>query len=222
MAYTTIDLFAGCGGLTEGFRQEGFSPVFAVEWDRAAAATYAENFGNHIVCRDITEVDEVDIPAADMVIGGPPCQGFSQLGSRDPDDPRNGLWKEYARIVHFVHPKVFVLENVPQFMKSEQFHMMLDWTGPGGPLEDYQLAYGVVNAADFGVPQRRRRVIVVGSRVGVPTLPNPTHGGPGLQPWTTLRQAFSGISFATGPSDLPDRFLESGIPGPFKAPELHL
>lgn len=218
---TTIDLFAGCGGLTEGFRQEGFSPVSAVEWDRAAAETYAQNFGDHILCRDVADVDESDLPEADVIIGGPPCQGFSQLGSRDPNDPRNGLWKEYARIVRHVRPKVFVLENVPQFMKSEQFKMMVDWT-VGGPLDGYRLAYGVMNAADFGVPQRRRRVIVIGSRVGTPELPIPTHGPSVGSDWVTIREAFEGIPFETGPFDLPRRMLKSGIPGPFKPSEIHL
>ena len=145
---TLIDLFAGCGGLTEGFRQAGYSPVYAVEWDRAAAATYAQNFSDHIVCADIGEVAETDVPQADVVVGGPPCQGFSQLGTRDPHDPRNALWLEYARIVGHVRPKVFLLENVPQFLKSGQFEMLLDWTAPGGPLEDYEVAFGVLNAAD--------------------------------------------------------------------------
>jgi DNA (cytosine-5)-methyltransferase 1 len=219
---TVIDLFAGCGGITEGFRMEGFDPVFAVEWDRAASATYGQNFDDHVVCGDIADVDETTVPAADVVVGGPPCQGFSQLGTRDPDDPRNHLWKEYARIVGHVGPKVFVLENVPQFVKSAQFEMLLEWTEPGGPLEDYSLAYDVLNAADYGVAQRRRRAIVIGSRVGEPSIPWPTHGRRDRLPWVGLREALEGVPFETGPSDLPNRALSDGIPGPFKASELHL
>lgn len=217
-----MDLFAGCGGITEGFEQAGFEPVFAVEWDRSAAATYAQNFGDHVICGDITDVDHRDLPDADVVVGGPPCQGFSQLGHRDPDDPRNVLWKQYARIVGHVNPKVFVLENVPLFMKSGQFEMMLDWTAPRGPLEEYELAYDVLNAADYGVPQRRRRAIVIGSRVGPIPIPLPTHGESVRRPWVGLREALAGIPFESGPTDLPERVTADGVPGPFKAPELHL
>lgn len=222
MTPTIIDLFAGCGGIAEGFRQEGFEPVFAVEWDRAAAATYARNLGEHVVCSDIAGVRDSDVPAADVVVGGPPCQGFSQLGTRDPDDPRNVLWREYARIVGHVRPKVFLLENVPQFLKSHQFDMMVGWTQPGGPLEGYKLAYDTLNAADYGVPQRRRRAIVIGSRIGAPSLPSPSHGEAERIPWVDLREALRDIPFEAGPSDLPDRTLPDGTPGPFKAPELHL
>ena len=222
MTPTVIDLFAGCGGLTEGFRQEGCEPVFAVEWEEAAAATYAQNFGDHVVCSDIIEIKSSDLPAADVVIGGPPCQGFSQLGTRDPGDPRNLLWEEYARVVHQVQPQVFVLENVPQFLKSGQFEMMVEWTEPGGRLEGYELAHDVLNAADYGVAQRRRRAIVIGSRVGQPTIPPPTHGEKDRLPWVGLRDALEGVPYEAGPSDLPDRSLTDGIPGPFKALELHL
>ena len=222
MGPTVIDLFAGCGGITEGFRQAGFEPVFAVEWDRHAAATYVENFGAHLACADIATVDESSLPTADVVVGGPPCQGFSQLGTRDPDDPRNHLWKEYVRIVAHVRPQAFVLENVPQFLNSGQFELLRSWTNPGGPLECYELIWGVLNAADYGVPQRRKRAIVIGSRSGRPTLPFPTHGDLAGRPWVSVRSAFTGIPYETGPTKLPDRVLDSGVPGPFKAQELHL
>jgi DNA (cytosine-5)-methyltransferase 1 len=219
---TVIDLFSGCGGLTEGFRQQGYSPVYAVEWDASAATTYAQNFGDHVVCGDITEIDEQSIPKADVVVGGPPCQGFSQLGTRDPDDPRNLLWQEYARVVQSVQPAIFVLENVPRFLKSDQFELMQDLTTEGGLLDGYELAFDVLNAADFGVPQRRKRAIVIGSRAVSPTIPWPTHGEKVRQPWMGLREALEGVPYEAGPSDLPDRQLPNGIAGPFKAPELHL
>ncbi len=214
-----IDLFAGCGGMTEGFRSAGYDSVFAVEWDAHAAATFAANFGDHVDVADITTLPDEAFPKADVVIGGPPCQGFSNLGTRNPDDPRNVLWREYARVVSVVQPSVFVLENVPQFLTSDQFDIFRSWT-ESGPLEGYELVWGVVNAADHGVPQRRKRAIVIGSRTGSPTLPPATHGDD--RPWTSVREAFEGIPFETGPSKLPDRSLESGIPGPFKAPEIHL
>ena len=99
-----------------------------------------------------------------------PCQGFSNLGTRNPDDPRNLLWLEYARVVRLTRPAVFVLENVPQFLKSDQYEMLVDWS-KDGPLRGYELTAGVLNAADYGVAQRRRRAIVVGSRRGGPLSP---------------------------------------------------
>jgi len=116
-----IDLFAGAGGLTLGFTQAGFSPVFAVEIEPAAAKTYEANFGCHVYKGPIEEVDS--FPRADVVIGGPPCQGFSPLGrDRDADSraTMNELWREYLRAVRQVRPLVFVVENVPEFLKSAQ------------------------------------------------------------------------------------------------------
>ncbi len=217
-----IDLFAGCGGLTSGFETAGFRPVLAVEWDPSAAATYEENFGSHVLQGDITAVQDETFPSADVVVGGPPCQGFSQLGNRSQTDPRNRLWQEFARVVSHVQPSVFVLENVPQFLKSGQFQLMQDWTSDAGPLAGYELAWGVLNAADFGVAQRRKRAILIGSRVGTPTLPQPTHGEKGAYAWVGLDDALSGIPFEAGPSSLPNRARDDGIAGPFKAEELHL
>lgn len=221
-----IDLFAGCGGITEGFVDVGFEPVFAVEWERHAAATYEVNFGHHVVCDDISNVSRLDLPAADVVVGGPPCQGFSQLGSRDPEDPRNHLWREYGKIVAWVKPQAFVLENVPQFIKSAQFDLLREWTQPGGILSDYRLAHGILNAADFGVPQNRKRAIVIGVAHADASLPTPTHGaGPGLARFETVRDAIGDIFNAfrhPGSSVLPDVNYRDGIPGPFKAGQLHL
>ena len=214
-----VDLFAGCGGLTEGFQRGGYESLLAVESDPHAAATYAANFGAHVLCRKIESTTRADFPDADLVVGGPPCQGFSTLGSRDPDDPRNRLWTEYSRVVEIVRPKVFVLENVPQFLKSDQFSL-LEQEVTDGALSDYELTSGVVNAANFGVPQRRIRAIVIGSRTGRASLPTPTHCG--SSKWVGLRHALSGIPFEPTASVLPRRELTNGVPGPFTAGELHL
>lgn len=217
-----VDLFAGCGGITEGFCRAGFTPVSAVEWEPSAAATYEVNFGSHVHCVDIAQLTDEDFPPADVVVGGPPCQGFSSLGTRDPHDSRNFLWREYARIVRAVRPTAFVLENVPQFLKSEQYQLLRGWSEQG-PLQDYRLVADILNAADYGVPQRRRRAIVIGSKVGQPSLPPTTHSRDDpTAPWATVEDALAGIPFETGPTVLPDRRMDSGVPGPFKAPELHL
>src|SRR5262245_4138934 len=109
--FSVLDLFAGCGGLTRGFGNTGrFRSVGAVENDFAAAATYAQNFGeNHVFFGGIDDWASDEIPSADVVIGGPPCQGFSNLGKRQDDDPRNELWREYVRVLTTAQPRVFVV-----------------------------------------------------------------------------------------------------------------
>ena len=225
---TVIDLFAGCGGMTEGFRSAdaGFTPLAAVEWDRAAAATYATNFGaDHVVWGDIASFNA---PAtADVVIGGPPCQGFSGLGSRDIDDPRNVLWKEYMRVVLEADPKVFVLENVDRFIRSSEFQLLMDELGHGQLRRWKFHEPAILNAADFGVPQRRQRTILIASRVGPVRFPKPTHsrlGTGGLLRWETVASAFAGIDHQTSTTELPRRHtdvFDESVPGAFKASELH-
>lgn len=226
---TVIDLFAGCGGMTIGFVEEGFAPILAVEWDRYAAATYAANFGeDHVRAGDIADVPDRDIPRVDLVIGGPPCQGFSNLGLKRLDDPRNQLWREYLRFITKARPQVFVIENVDRFSKSPEFQMLLAEV-EHGLLRDYEICYDVLNAADYGVSQRRRRTIVIGSRVGKIDLPKATHAkepanGSGLQPWRTVRDVISGLPERPDSTELPDSFTEffgEPMPGVFKGLDIH-
>lgn len=184
-APTFLDLFAGCGGLALGFKEAGFKPVGAVEWDPDSAATYRRNVDENIYVGDIADVREW--PTADIVVGGPPCQGFSQLGTRDPEDPRNRLWRHYLRALDKSGAKAFVMENVPQLLRSPQFSLFLDQVGRRG----FAVVAEVLCAADFGVPQMRSRAIVVGSLAGKPFLPPRTHGpkaGTGI-PYVTVRDA---------------------------------
>ena len=191
---TFIDLFSGAGGLTLGFKQAGFEPVFAVELDPWAARTYKANFGAHVLDHPIETVDQ--FPTADVVIGGPPCQGFSPLG-RDRDaesrSELNQLWKHFVRAVQQVQPSMFVIENVPQFLNSDQFAAFL--RAAKRKLKDYEIDWRVLNAADFGVPQRRRRGFVIGSRVGAPVWPEPTHGPESADqlPFVTVRDAIGDL-----------------------------
>jgi DNA (cytosine-5)-methyltransferase 1 len=227
---SVIDLFAGCGGMTEGFRQSGgYEPTMAVEWDLHAAATYAANFGeDHMHWGDIAEVPNSDIPEADVVIGGPPCQGFSNLGSRDVNDPRNKLWKQYIRFVQEAHPKVFIIENVERFRRSSEFELLKS-EEHGGLLDEYELSDGLLLAANYGVPQRRPRTIIIGSRIGKIELPSPTHSkdgaAPGTRPWRTVRDAIEGLPEIPETTDLPasmTRFFGEDVPGIFKAGALHI
>jgi DNA (cytosine-5)-methyltransferase 1 len=183
------DLFAGAGGLTEGFRRAGYLPTVAVEFDKWAARTYAANFGNHVMACPIEQVNVTRVqgaliwsgynvdgeklkfqtPEIDVLVGGPPCQGFSPLGRMndwDFNDPRNALWKHYVRILDVVQPRAFVIENVPELLKSPEFARLRRHVQ-----KTYDLDFGILNASHYGVPQARRRAIVVGCRVGAAALP---------------------------------------------------
>ncbi|MCZ9633222.1 DNA cytosine methyltransferase [Rhodococcus sp. BH5] len=227
--HSMIDLFAGCGGMTSGFASEGFDPQLAIEFDLHAAATYAANFGeDHTLYGDIATVKASAIPKADVVIGGPPCQGFSNLGSKDLNDPRNQLWREYLRVVKKANPKVFVIENVDRFMKSTEFQLLLA-EADGGSLKNYQLSFGHLNAADFGVAQRRKRTIVIGSRIGKIELPHATHARnpeiAGLKKWVGTRSRIGRIPEKTTSTSLPESTVEvfgQVVPGTFKGLDIHL
>lgn len=189
-----IDLFAGCGGMTRGFVDSGsFRPVFAVEWDADAAETYSLNFGaGHCFAGAIQDVAE--FPAADVVVGGPPCQGFSPLNMRGVGMERRGLWREYARALREAQPVAFVMENVPELLRSKEYATFLRTAKKLG----YSVEGRVLNAADYGVPQTRRRAIVIGSRLGPPAWPEETHYPPerialGGEPWRTFRDAVEGL-----------------------------
>ncbi|MBU3750671.1 MAG: DNA cytosine methyltransferase [Mycobacterium sp.] len=222
-----IDLFAGCGGMTTGFVRHGFRPVMSVEWNLHAAATYAANFGeNHTFWGDIGVALEGEIPEADVVIGGPPCQGFSNLGSRDVDDPRNKLWKRYLQVVERANPKVFVIENVDRFRSSAEFQLLLD-EAKSGMISNYELTPGLLLAADYGVAQRRLRTIVIGSRIGKIELPKPTHAKVPtgrLKPWVTVRERIAKLPERPSTTSLPQArttFFGESVPGQFKWLDLH-
>jgi DNA (cytosine-5)-methyltransferase 1 len=192
---TVMDLFAGAGGFTLGFVQAGFKPVFAVEIDKHAAATYEENFGAHCATKDVNDVEI--FPESDIVIGGPPCQGFSNLGAHIPNDPRNQLWRHYVRAVEQSRPLVFVVENVPPLLKSEEGQELIRETQALG----YNVEGHILNAADYGAPQVRKRTIIIGSRIGLVRFPEPTHIDPKKRnsqtahrkDWATIRQAIGDL-----------------------------
>ncbi|WP_431235125.1 DNA cytosine methyltransferase [Mycolicibacterium psychrotolerans] len=222
-----IDLFAGCGGMTAGFKPHGFHPVLSVELNLHAASTYAANFGEeHTFWGDIDDALKGTIPEADVVIGGPPCQGFSNLGSRDVNDPRNKLWKRYLQVVERANPKVFVIENVERFKHSAEFQLLLD-EAKSGLISDYKLTPGVLLAADYGVGQRRPRTIIIGSRVGKITLPKPTHAKVPtgtLKPWVTVRERIGGLALHPTTTTMPNTrttFFGQTVPGRFKSADLH-
>jgi len=176
-----LDLFAGAGGLSAGLHAAStrFRTVGAVEWDQAAAASYEATFGRGLVyAGDIKSwLRAGAVPQADVIVGGPPCQGFSSLGKQDVEDERNMLWREYAQTIALALPRYFIVENVAEFRKSPQYSLFAGETERGGLLQDYGFESAVLNAADFGAPQARRRTVVVGYHkdLGFPGFPVPTH-----------------------------------------------
>lgn len=186
-----IDLFCGAGGMTLGFVWAGFEPVFAVDNDESCVKTYKANFGGHAIRESIENV--VAYPKAEVIIGGPPCQGFSQLGRHLPDDPRNQLWRYFMAAVQRIQPLVFVMENVPQLLRCEEY---AEISREARGLH-YEVDGRVLNAADYGVSQTRKRAIVIGSRVGRPKFPEATHADPqrtnGLLPWRTVWDAIANL-----------------------------
>lgn len=181
-----VDLFAGAGGLSLGFEQAGFDVAVAVEFDPIHAAIHELNFPyTTVICRDIRELtgDGIRKTAGlgdkeiDAVIGGPPCQGFSLIGHRVLDDARNELVFHYLRIVTELRPKTFVMENVPG-MVTGQHHQLLDELIDRFERNGYQVRrpYRILNAAEYEVPQERRRLFVLGARsdISLPAYPEPT------------------------------------------------
>ena len=215
--------------MTCGFAEVGFKPSLAIEWQLHAAATYAANHGDdHTLWRDVCTVKAREIPRADVVVGGPPCQGFSNLGAKDVNDPRNKLWREYLRIVKAARPKVFVIENVDRFIRTPEFQLLRSEVD-GGSLSGYRLAFGHLNAADFGVAQRRIRTIVIGSRVGSIPLPEPTHDRnptlDGVEPWVGISEKMGHTPLRTSTNELPKSEVEyfgESIPGVFKGLDIHV
>lgn len=205
-----VSLFSGAGGLDLGFTMAGHEIVWANDIYEDAVETYRRNLGDHIVCKDIALVDEADIPDCDIIIGGFPCQGFSVANvKRHVDDERNVLYKQLIRIIEAKKPKFFLAENVKgltNLAKGAVFQMILsDFRALG-----YQVDFHILNAADFGVPQTRQRVIIVGVRNDVDftyNFPHPTHsktGADGLPKWVSVSKALAGIPDPDQPNDLPN------------------
>lgn len=166
---TVIDLFAGCGGLSLGFKMAGFNIPLAIEKDLWAAETYAFNHTNtSVLTQDITTIYNLDslLPntVIDGIIGGPPCQGFSLSGNRDKNDPRNSLFMDFVRFVKYFSPKFFVLENVTGIlsMNTQNNELVKDLIINEFNQAGYNVSIFQLNAAEFGVPQSRIRVFFIG------------------------------------------------------------
>jgi DNA (cytosine-5)-methyltransferase 1 len=172
---TALDLFCGCGGMSHGFELAGFDVLLGVDIEKHAMKTWAHNHKGKPILGDITKSEVKDQifdtlagRAVDIIIGGPPCQGFSTAGWRQDTDPRNQLWNDYLVIVERVNPNYFIIENVPGILTAKQNGSTV--------LENMKLAFGKLGyllkvkklkAEEYGIPQLRRRVIIVGHKESV-------------------------------------------------------
>ena len=198
-----IDLFAGAGGLTLGFADDrfcgAFQSVLSVEQDAAASETHRKNFGGENVADDIYSwlARSPHVPAADVVIGGPPCQGFSLLNKNRMGDERREVWKAYMEVVEKCGARIFLMENVEALLKSPEYEEIARRACDMG----FRIVAGWVNSANYGAPQMRKRTIVLGWKgKGEPQFPpKPTYADPrtnaSLPSWRTVRDAIG---------DLPD------------------
>jgi DNA (cytosine-5)-methyltransferase 1 len=218
--FKAIDLFAGAGGLSEGLRMAGIDVVVANDIDPWAAKTHQFNHPDTaFIKKDIQQLREIDLKEAlsskgltfsdiDIVTGGPPCQGFSIIGQRDPNDPRNRLFKEFVKVIQLVKPKAFIIENVFGLLsmekgavKGEILHSLRTCINEGYIVAEPQ----VLLAADYGVPQLRRRVFFLGIRGDLTdkplNYPARTHAlyktnlldGTELKPYVSVSQAIGNL-----------------------------
>jgi DNA (cytosine-5)-methyltransferase 1 len=174
-----VSLYSGAGGMDLGFLQAGFHALWANDIDRTAVRTYRQNVGGHAVAGDLREQVLPERGSADLVIGGPPCQGFSVAGRMDPHDPRSRHVWNYLTVVEQIQPRAFVMENVKNLAVNDR------WSSVRADLihraEDlgYETTLLLLNAAQFGVPQSRERMFLIGLGPGEQPFapPVPTQGG---------------------------------------------
>jgi DNA (cytosine-5)-methyltransferase 1 len=172
--YSGIDLFAGVGGLSLGLSQSGIDMQIAIESNSIAALNLEKNFKNMmIILSDIHDINQGKIinnkilkkRNIDIVAGGPPCQGFSKsnLRTRNMSNPINYLYKEYFKFVKYINPELFLLENVEGLMTLNDGNFLKDILELGSIL-GYNIQWSVVNSENFGIPQRRRRILIIGTK----------------------------------------------------------
>jgi DNA (cytosine-5)-methyltransferase 1 len=219
--YKLIDLFAGAGGMTLGFSDRRFcgrfEPILAIDNDPAARETHSQNFAGQALCTDIEEwlQSSPNIPQADVVIGGPPCQGFSLLNKNRDGDVRRALWEPFLDVVALSNAKVFVMENVPELFRSPEFRDIERYASKLG----FKISAGVLNAANYGAPQIRKRTIAIGYKIGevLPPLfpPQATHKNPTemgeLPPWQTVRDAIADLPKNPWGTEIGDRTKTLGL-----------
>lgn len=196
--YNYIDLFAGAGGMTLGFDKAGFNNILAVEFDKCIAETYRFNFPNHnLIVEDIKNISNDEIKRIignsniDVIIGGPPCQGFSiagRIGRNFIDDERNNLFKEFVRFVKVIQPKIFVMENVSS-LKTHNKGKTIKEIIKEFEKVGYTVKCNVLNAVNYGVPQHRRRIFVIGTLNNINKFKFPEKSNR----YITIKEALKGL-----------------------------
>jgi len=195
-----VSVFSGGGGLDYGFVKSGYEVVWAIDIEKNAVKTYAANIGNHVICKDINVIPLGDLPPCDVVVGGPPCQSFSLAGNRRTDDPRGRLAWKYIEIIEHLQPRAFLFENVTGILSARNCdgEKLFPLLSKSFENIGYEISAQVINAVDYGVPQRRKRVIIVGLRNGEKfAFPKPTHGN-------LSESKKKAITVADALDDLPD------------------
>lgn len=196
-----IDLFAGAGGLSLGLRQAGWNIVAACEYDTSAADTYRKNFGLEKTFGDVREVSWTPYKGkVELLAGGPPCQPFSVAGNQRASGDERDMLPEFVRAVREIQPSVFLMENVAGLVTGRNLPYLQ------GKIEElealgYGVSFKVLNASDYGVPQHRKRVIVLGSRSGIPRHPEPTHDG------VSQKRVSARSALIDTPTDAPNRAI---------------
>lgn len=200
-APTAIDLFAGCGGLSLGLKLAGWKTVAACEFDAAACATYRANFGAHLIEGDVRTVDWRGFRGkVNLVAGGPPCQPFSVAGNQRANNDERDMIPEFVRAVREIRPDYFLMENVAGLASSRNSEYLVSKVGELRAL-GYDVVVKTLDAADYGAPQFRKRVIVLGGLKGAPSHPEPTHGVAGVK-HVSARSVLKGV-----PKDTPNRAI---------------
>ena len=214
----TLSLFSGCGGFSLGSSAAGYNILGNIEISNDAQRIYSLNFKSEFLSSDISKVSEhklkelrKSLPKIQVIIGGPPCQGFSLTGKRDKEDKRNYLFKDYLRFVAMFSPKIAVMENVDKLlsMKNKEGELVIFKIEEEFKKIGYKIQYKKFNTSDFGVPQNRFRVFFVAVRDDInkePSFPSKMYEEPNNQ--LNLRNVKEKYNFADAVSDLP--FLESG------------
>lgn len=173
MEKTFIDLFAGCGGMSKGLELAGFRCVGFVEFWQPAINTHQNNCNGELIGKDILQIKDEELKKfrgkVDLICGGPPCQGFSMAGKRDPKDPRNKLFLEFIRFIRVIRPKFFIMENVQGIasMKDENGDSIYNQIINLFKKEGYQVDAKVLNSSNYGVPEKRKRAIFIGNSEGI-------------------------------------------------------
>ena len=227
-----VSLFSGCGGFSLGFNWANFEVLGFLELKKEYRRIYKENFPNTVELGfDIQKITEIEISQwknkfgdIDVIIGGPPCQGFSLSGKRDKSDARNSLFKDYLRIVRGLQPKIAVMENVRLLtsMKNEDGDLVLDSVYEEFEKSGYKVKHFEVNAKKFGVPQHRERVFFIAVRKDLnlpPTFPNETHGEfsdlfSTVEPYRTFADACSDLEFLESGEKSETDFLHEAVKHP--------